>query len=146
LNILNYIPLKHKKYADYLLFKKAFENINNKKHLTIEGLHELISIRASLNKGLPDRLKRLFQVLNQYLDQKYLIFLLKRYLIIITLDTGLQVLYQERLLFFIHTSKSKTHKLGISVALNFFVFKNIRDSYLLASFSQIFGCGYINIV
>jgi len=92
-------PLKTQKYADYLLFKKAFENINNKKHLTIEGLHELISIRASLNKGLPDRLKRLFQVLNQYLDQKYLIFLLKRYLIIITLDTGLQVLYQERVLF-----------------------------------------------
>src|ERR1700728_2981957 len=40
--------------------KKAFEIINNKKHLTIEGLHELISIRASLNKGLPDRLKKAF--------------------------------------------------------------------------------------
>jgi hypothetical protein len=52
----------------------------------------------------------------------------------------------RRGLFFIHTSKSKTHKLGISVALNFFVVKNIRDSYLLASFSQIFGCGSCNIV
>jgi hypothetical protein len=50
--------------------------------------------------------------------------------------------------FFIQTSKSKTHKLGISVALNFFVVQNgaIKDSYLLASFSQIFGCGSINIV
>jgi hypothetical protein len=110
--------LKTHKYADYLLFKKAFEFINNKKHLTIEGLHELISIRASVKKGLPYRLKRLFQVLNKYLDQKYLIFLLKRYLIIITLDTGLQV-FIRRGYFFIHTSKSKTHKLGISVALNF---------------------------
>jgi hypothetical protein len=58
----------------------------------------------------------------------------------------LQVLYPERVLFFIHTSKSKTHKLGISLGLNFFVVQNIRDSYLLASFSQIFGCGYFNIV
>jgi LAGLIDADG endonuclease len=54
-------------------------------------------------------------------------------------------LSQERVVF-IHTSKSKTHKLGISVALNFFVVQNIRDSYLLASFSQIFGCGSFNIV
>jgi len=28
----------------------------------------------------------------------------------------------------------------------FFLVKNIRDSYLLASFSQIFGCGSFNIV
>ncbi len=48
--------------------------------------------------------------------------------------------------FFIQISKSKTHKLGISVALNFFVVQNIRDSYLLASFAQIFGCGSLNIV
>jgi hypothetical protein len=50
------------------------------------------------------------------------------------------------LFFFIHTSKSKTHKLGISVALNFIVVQNIRDSYLLVNFSQIFGCGSVNIV
>lgn len=48
--------------------------------------------------------------------------------------------------FFIQISKSKTHKLGISVALNFFVDQNIRDSYLLASFTQVFGCGSLNIV
>ena len=46
--------------------------------------------------------------------------------------------------FFIQTSKSKTHKLGISVALNFCVVQNIRDSYLLAK--QNFGCGSLNIV
>jgi hypothetical protein len=45
-------PLITQKYADFLLFKKAFGIINDKKQLTIEGLHELISIRASLNKGL----------------------------------------------------------------------------------------------
>jgi len=36
--------------------------------------------------------------------------------------------------FFIKTSKSKTHKLSISVTLNFLVTQNIRDAYLLKSF------------
>jgi hypothetical protein len=43
--------------------------------------------------------------------------------------------------FFIKTSKSKTHKLDISVTLNFLVTQNIRDAYLLKSFVQIFDCG-----
>ena len=49
-------------------------------------------------------------------------------------------------MFFIQTSKSNTHKLGISVSLNFFVVQNIRDSYLLESLAQVFGCGSLNIV
>jgi hypothetical protein len=56
----NLYPLKTQKYADFLLFKKAFDIIIEKKHLTIEGLQELISIRASLNKGLSERLKLAF--------------------------------------------------------------------------------------
>jgi len=38
----------------------AFDIVNNKEHLTDEGLLKLISIRASLNKGLPERLKIAF--------------------------------------------------------------------------------------
>lgn len=56
----NLYPLKTQKYADFLLFKKAFDIINDKKHLTMESLQELISIRASLNKGLSERLKLAF--------------------------------------------------------------------------------------
>ena len=48
--------------------------------------------------------------------------------------------------FFIKTSKSKTHKLGLSVTLNFLVVQNIRDAYLLESFVQFFGCGSFSIV
>jgi len=53
-------PLKTQKHADYLLFKKAFDIISNKQHLTEVGLHKLISIRASINKGLPERLQTAF--------------------------------------------------------------------------------------
>ena len=50
-------PLLTQKQADYLLFKSAFEIIKNKEHLTIEGFHKILAIRASMNKGLPPALK-----------------------------------------------------------------------------------------
>ena len=53
-------PLKTQKLADYLLFKSAFEIIKKKEHLTLDGLHKLLSIRASMNKGLPVSLKDVF--------------------------------------------------------------------------------------
>jgi hypothetical protein len=56
----NNYPLRTQKYADFLLFKKAFDLVNNKEHLTEAGLRKLISIRASLNKGLPKRLEAAF--------------------------------------------------------------------------------------
>jgi hypothetical protein len=34
--------------------------MNNKKHLTIEGLHKIVAIKASLNLGLSDELKTSF--------------------------------------------------------------------------------------
>jgi hypothetical protein len=43
--------------------------------------------------------------------------------------------------FFIKVSKSKTHKLGKSVTLNFLVNQDKRDAKLLESFIQVFGCG-----
>ena len=53
-------PFITKKSADYLLFKEALELIKNKEHLTIEGFNKIISIRASMNKGLPEILKKDF--------------------------------------------------------------------------------------
>jgi hypothetical protein len=60
LNHFDQYPLITKKCADYLLFKEALELIKNKKHLTIEGFNEIIAIRASINKGLPEILKKNF--------------------------------------------------------------------------------------
>jgi hypothetical protein len=46
--------LKTIKYIDFLLFKKAYNIISNKEHLTY--LQKLVNIRASLNKGLSEKL------------------------------------------------------------------------------------------
>jgi len=40
------------KKVDFLLFKAILELMKAKKHLTNEGLIEIISIKASINKGL----------------------------------------------------------------------------------------------
>jgi hypothetical protein len=50
-------PLLTQKAADFLLFKQASKLVNNKAHLTVEGLNQIINIKASMNLGLSDMLK-----------------------------------------------------------------------------------------
>ena len=47
-------PLLTKKPADYLLFKATVLLMKDKKHLTLDGLQEIVNIRASMNKGLSE--------------------------------------------------------------------------------------------
>ena len=58
-NLTNYIiphfekyPLLTKKKADFELFKQIVFMMNNKEHLTSEGLIKIVSLLTSLNKGL----------------------------------------------------------------------------------------------
>lgn len=57
-------PLITQKLGDYLLFRAVIELMKGKEHLTMEGLHKIASIKASLNNGLTDELKAAFPVLN----------------------------------------------------------------------------------
>lgn len=57
-------PLITKKLGDYILFRAVVEFMKNKEHLTMEGLHKIASLKASLNLGLSDKLKRAFPVLD----------------------------------------------------------------------------------
>lgn len=58
-HFLNY-PLVTQKQLDFKLFKLAIELINLKKHLSTNGIIELVGIKASINKGLSARLKSEF--------------------------------------------------------------------------------------
>ena len=60
LNHFEKYPLITKKQIDYELFKQALKLIHNKEHLTSEGFQKILSIRASMNKGLPNSLKAFF--------------------------------------------------------------------------------------
>ena len=53
----NNYPLLIQKAAYLILFKQAMVLVNNKAHLTIEGLNKIINIKVSMNLGLSDKLK-----------------------------------------------------------------------------------------
>ena len=62
-NLIFYLekyPLLTQKAADFLLFKKAVELVNNKAHLTVQGIKDIVNIKASMNLGLSDMLKSEF--------------------------------------------------------------------------------------
>jgi|SRR5690606_13001899 len=56
-------PLISNKQADFLLFKEVILMMQRKEHLTQEGLEKIVSIKASLNRGLPDVIKKAFPVI-----------------------------------------------------------------------------------
>ena len=53
-------PLITQKKADFELFKLGVYKMKDKKHLTFDGLQEILNIRASINLGLPEVLKTEF--------------------------------------------------------------------------------------
>lgn len=53
-------PLLTKKREDFLLFSQIFNLIDQKEHLTLSGLHKIVSIKASMNLGLSESLKGAF--------------------------------------------------------------------------------------
>ena len=53
-------PLLTQKAADLLLFKQAVKLVNNKAHLSVEGLNQIVNIKASMNLGLSDMLNSEF--------------------------------------------------------------------------------------
>ena len=53
-------PLITQKLADYLLFKQSIYLIQEKLHLTEEGLLKLVGIKSVLNWGLSEKFKETF--------------------------------------------------------------------------------------
>lgn len=53
-------PLMTQKRSDFELFRQALELIQNKEHLTIEGLQKILNLKASINKGISVALKAAF--------------------------------------------------------------------------------------
>jgi len=60
INHFNNYPLISQKLYDYKIFKLVFELIKQKKHLTLEGFQEILSLKASFNNGLSEELKIAF--------------------------------------------------------------------------------------
>ena len=131
-------PLISQKWGNYVLFKKAVNLINKKEHITKEGLHKIVSIKASMNLGLSDELKVYFpniatEDIPSVLDHK------------IKDPNWLVGFTQGEGCFYIQIFKSKTAKLGESVKLKFNLTQHIRDEKLFKSLIECLGCGRIYI-
>jgi hypothetical protein len=53
-------PLRTQKKADFELFKRIVELMNRQEHFTLEGLQQIVNLRASMNNGLSEMLKDAF--------------------------------------------------------------------------------------
>lgn len=133
-------PLLTEKQADFELFKQIVVMMHNKQHLTPEGLNKIISLKASLNKGLTSLLIKNFPnikpgerpVISNNLEN------VNPYWV-----TGF---VEAEGCFYINTIKSKAYKTGYQIKLDFSVVQHSRDKILMESFVNYFNSGgsYVN--
>ena len=140
INHFNEYPLLTKKYEDFKLFSEIITLINQKKHLTLSGFHEIISLRASMNNGLSTTLKTLFpditpairperpgdNLLNSNIDPYWMVGF--------TSAEGC---------FSIRITKSLTTKSGYQVQLRFQITQHSIDKVFMNNLETFWGCGKV---
>lgn len=131
-------PLVTKKQADYILFKEIILLMLNKEHSTLEGIQKIVNLRAYLNTGLTENLKKFFPdtLPSQRLERSK-----------IPLANNLNPEWMAGFCtgesnFFITVQKSKT-KSGLTTSLRFSISQHSIDLILIESFVNFFNCGYV---
>ena len=104
-------------------------------------MQSLVNIRASMNKGLSERLVLDFPDIKPEVKPEFIL----KDIILFDMNYWISGFVTVEGCFFVKTSKSKTHKLGLSVGINFIVVQNIRDMNLMEEIKSTLGCGTITI-
>ena len=110
------------------------ELINRAEHLTIEGLHKIVAIKASMNNGLSASLKEAFPGIIPVprpvvVDQE------------IKDPKPLAGFTGGEGCFLVVFQNSSSCKLGVRVQLKFSISQHSRDQELMNSIVEYFGCG-----
>jgi LAGLIDADG endonuclease len=125
-------PLLTQKRADFELFKQIVLMMDKKDHLTMEGIKKIISIRASLNKGLSPLLINHFPKLVPCERPQ-----------VETPETfdpfWILGFVEGEGCFYVKTKKLANNKLGFT--LFFILSQHSRDRKLLISLIKYLGCG-----
>lgn len=129
-------PLITYKQIDFMLFKNAVELMVAKEHLTLKGLHQIVSIKASLNKGLSESLKEAFPNCSPVAKPSLLFTEIKD-------PNWLSGFVNGDGSFFVTISKSKTHISGYALKMVFNIGQHSRDYELLSSFTKYLNCGFV---
>lgn len=124
------------KAADFLLFKKVIEIMNNQAHLTTEGLNQIINLRSSMNLGLSDLQKSEFPNFHKAIR-----------LIINTTniknDNWIAGFTSGEGCFLVNIYKSNISKIGFKVKLTFSITQHSRDKKLLELIAKYLNCGIV---
>ena len=136
IKILGNNPFISQKRADFYLFKKAVEIINQGEHVTREGLEKIVAIRASMNLGLSEDLKKAFPGVSPYERPPKQLPSIPDY-------NWLTGFADGESNFAVRVSSSVTNKLGKSVSLRFIITQHKRDILLLNSIEKFLGCGQV---
>ena len=127
-------PLLTKKYYDYVLFRNIIKLMLEKEHNTLVGIQKIVNIKASINWGLSNELKEAFPETKPVEKKvKNITVIPKEWMA--GFSTGESN-------FFITIQNSKT-KRDTAASLRFSIAQDSKDLYLLKSFKDFFGCGYI---
>lgn len=130
-------PLLTQKGADLELFKQIVEKMIRKEHLTAKGMQEIVNLKASMNfEVLSDKL------LSAFPDTVAVSRPIVKDTVTYNPD-WISGFVDGEGCFFINIYKRKDSVLGEGVKLVFKITQDSRNSHILASFVQIFGCGAI---
>ena len=130
-------PLLTEKQADFELFKQIVIMMHNKLHLDSKGLNKIISLKASLNKGLTPLLTTHFPNISpvERPVRKNLFNNVNPYWV-----TGF---VEAEGCFFINAIKSNAYKTGYQIKLDFSVVQHSRDKTLMEGFVNYFNSGAV---
>ena len=136
-NIIPYFrahPLITQKRADFEIFVKMAEIFRLKGHLSLDGLQELVNLKATMNLGLSDKLSLALPntvakprpniVVNNIWNPGWI--------------TGFT---EGEGCFFVRLYKSSMSNLGLAVQLAFSITQDKRDMALLEAVKKYFKCG-----
>lgn len=126
-------PLITQKHADFLLFEQVINIINDKEHLTEQGIHRILSFKASMGKGLSTTLKDLFPNLLKITRPPVINQVIKSPFWLAGFIDGEGCFYLKV------TKLNKVH-------INFSVSQHSRDSDLFNIIKNYLGCGIIEKV
>lgn len=134
-------PLLTKKREDFLLFRQVVDLINQKKHLTLSGLHEIISLKASMNnRRLSTSLKEAFPgvlpvIRPQRSDEELLSYNIDpQWMVGFTAGEGC---------FSVRVTNSPTTKTGFQVQLRFNITQHSIDKVFMNTLNKFWGCGKV---
>ena len=138
INDFNMYPLMTRKCSDFKLILMVHEIIRRKEHLTEDRLRKIVAIKAAINRGLSDVLKKAFPdvvpvVRPLILDQKILD------------PNWLAGFTDAEGCFLVNVWQNSRSATGYQVKLVFQITKHERDKNLMKSLINLFESGGVYI-